>query len=59
MKQELGFVRPEGGGKTLAELINLPSLNINGISSANVGKMTANVIPTSPLLLWTYVWFWK
>lgn len=47
MKQELGFVRPEGGGKTLAELINLPSLNINGISSANVGKMVANVIPTS------------
>jgi acetylornithine deacetylase/succinyl-diaminopimelate desuccinylase-like protein len=47
MKQELGFVRAEGGGKSLAELINLPSLNINGISSANVGKMTANVIPTS------------
>lgn len=47
MKNELGFVRPEGGGKSLVELINLPSLNINGISSANVGKMAANVIPTS------------
>lgn len=47
MKKELGFIRPEGGGKSLVELINLPSLNINGISSANVGKMVANVIPVS------------
>jgi acetylornithine deacetylase/succinyl-diaminopimelate desuccinylase-like protein len=47
MKQELGFARPEGGGKSLIELISLPSLNINGISSANVGRMAANVIPTS------------
>ncbi len=47
MKQELGFVQPEGGGKSLAELISLPSLNINGIVSANVGKLAANIIPTS------------
>jgi acetylornithine deacetylase/succinyl-diaminopimelate desuccinylase-like protein len=47
MRNELGFVRAEGGGKSLVELINLPSLNINGISSANVGKMAANVIPVS------------
>lgn len=47
MRNELGFVRAEGGGKFLVELINLPSLNINGISSANVGKMAANVIPVS------------
>lgn len=47
MRNELGFVRAEGGGKSLVELINLPSLNVNGISSANVGKMAANVIPTS------------
>lgn len=47
MRNELGFVRAEGGGKSLVELINLPSLNINGIASANVGKMAANVIPTS------------
>lgn len=46
MKNELGFMRPEGGGKSLSQLINLPSLNINGISSANVGKLAANVIPT-------------
>lgn len=47
MRNELGFMRAEGGGKTLVELINLPSLNVNGISSANVGKMAANVIPVS------------
>ena len=47
MRNELGFVRAEGGGKSLVELINLPSLNVSGLSSANVGKMVANVIPVS------------
>jgi acetylornithine deacetylase/succinyl-diaminopimelate desuccinylase-like protein len=47
MRNELGFIQAEGGGKSLVELINLPSLNINGFSSANVGKMAANVIPVS------------
>lgn len=47
MREELGFVRAEGGGKSLAELISEPSLNVSGLLSANVGKMAANVIPTS------------
>ncbi len=47
MRQELGFGQSEGGGKSLVELITLPSLNVSGLSSANVGKLTANVIPTS------------
>ena len=47
LRQELGFTKAEGGGKSLAELLMRPSLNINGISSANVGKLAANVIPTS------------
>lgn len=47
MMEELGFIQPEGGGKSLVELINLPSLNINGFSSANTGKLAANVIPVS------------
>jgi acetylornithine deacetylase/succinyl-diaminopimelate desuccinylase-like protein len=47
MREELGFVRAEGGGKSLAELISQPSLNVSGLLSANVGKMAANVIPTS------------
>src|SRR5262249_2575926 len=37
----------EGGGKRLAELINLPSLNIRGMVSAHVGDQAANVIPAS------------
>ena len=35
----------EGSGKHLLELINQPSLNINGISSAQTGARSANVIP--------------
>ncbi|MBC6991322.1 M20/M25/M40 family metallo-hydrolase [Hymenobacter sp. BT491] len=47
IREELGFVRPDGGGQTLNELINQPSLNINGLQSANVGAQAANVIPTT------------
>jgi acetylornithine deacetylase/succinyl-diaminopimelate desuccinylase-like protein len=46
MKKELGFKRPEGGGKSLFELYGYPSLNINGILSADVGESARNVIPT-------------
>ena len=45
LKRELGFIRPEGGGKTLYELYGYPSLNINGMRSADVGKDARNVIP--------------
>jgi acetylornithine deacetylase/succinyl-diaminopimelate desuccinylase-like protein len=45
LKRELGFIRPEGGGKTLYELYGYPSLNINGIRSADVGRDARNVIP--------------
>jgi len=47
MKKELGIPMNEIPGKTLEESINLPSLNINGIQSGNVGKMASNVIPTT------------
>lgn len=47
MREELGFLKWEGGGQSLAELISQPSLNVSGLLSANVGKMAANVIPTS------------
>lgn len=47
MKKELGIIATENKGKTLGEAINLPSLNINGMQSANVGKMASNVIPTT------------
>ncbi len=39
----LGHV--DGGGKHLLELINEPSLNINGFASGQVGARATNVIP--------------
>lgn len=46
LKKQLGFKSSEGGSKTLLELINLPSLNINGFASGDVGDLARNVIPT-------------
>lgn len=46
MKRELGVAKPDGAGALLLEMLSLPSLNINGLRSANVGVMAANVIPT-------------
>jgi acetylornithine deacetylase/succinyl-diaminopimelate desuccinylase-like protein len=47
LRGELGLARTEGQGKSLLELINEPSLNINGISSGDVGALARNVIPTT------------
>jgi acetylornithine deacetylase/succinyl-diaminopimelate desuccinylase-like protein len=47
MKKELGIVQNEMPGKTLTESIHLPSLNINGMQSGNVGKLASNQIPTT------------
>ena len=47
LRTQLGFVRAEGNGQSLAELINQPSLNINGIASAEVGAGARNIIPTT------------
>ena len=47
LKKQLGIKRTEGGGKALLELINLPSLNINGFASGDVGNLARNVIPTT------------
>ena len=46
MKKELGIHPVEMPGVTLSDAINMPSLNINGIQSGNVGKMASNQIPT-------------
>ena len=45
LKKKIGFTDEEMKGKGLMESINLPSLNINGIESSNVGTIQANVIP--------------
>jgi acetylornithine deacetylase/succinyl-diaminopimelate desuccinylase-like protein len=47
LKATLGFAQAEGGGKSLLELLSEPSLNIDGISSAEVGAQARNVIPTT------------
>lgn len=47
IKEELWLKRAEGNGRRLDELINLPALNLRGISSAGVGEQSRNVIPTS------------
>jgi acetylornithine deacetylase/succinyl-diaminopimelate desuccinylase-like protein len=47
LKTALGFAQAEGGGKSLLELLNEPSLNIDGINSAEVGAQARNVIPTT------------
>ena len=47
LQSQLGFAHGEGAGKSLLELINLPSLNINGMSSGDVGALARNVIPTT------------
>ena len=46
LRKELGFMLAEGGGRSLAELINQPSLNISGIVSAEAGAGARNIIPT-------------
>ena len=45
MEKELGITASEMQ-VSLSDAINLPSLNINGIQSGNVGKMAINQIPT-------------
>jgi acetylornithine deacetylase/succinyl-diaminopimelate desuccinylase-like protein len=47
LRSQLGLARSEGEGRMLMELINQPSLNINGISSGDVGSLARNVIPTT------------
>ena len=47
LKRQLGIKRTENSGKTLLELLNQPSLNINGFASGDVGALARNVIPTT------------
>jgi acetylornithine deacetylase/succinyl-diaminopimelate desuccinylase-like protein len=47
LRAQLGLARTDGKGRSLLELINEPSLNINGISSGDVGALARNVIPTT------------
>jgi acetylornithine deacetylase/succinyl-diaminopimelate desuccinylase-like protein len=45
LEKELQFGKPDGGGKKLVELLQLPSLNIRGLRSAYVGEQAQNIVP--------------
>lgn len=47
LMRELALGRTEGNGKKLLELLNLPSLNVRGMSSARTGAGASNVIPST------------
>jgi acetylornithine deacetylase/succinyl-diaminopimelate desuccinylase-like protein len=47
LKNELWLGSTEGGGRKLAELITLPSLNVRGMSSARTGDAATNVVPST------------
>jgi acetylornithine deacetylase/succinyl-diaminopimelate desuccinylase-like protein len=47
LRAELGLARTDGKGRSLLDLINEPSLNINGMNSGDVGALARNVIPTT------------
>jgi acetylornithine deacetylase/succinyl-diaminopimelate desuccinylase-like protein len=45
LMQEYGLAGTDGSGRTLAELINEPSLNIDGLRSEDVGRQSRTIIP--------------
>jgi acetylornithine deacetylase/succinyl-diaminopimelate desuccinylase-like protein len=45
LQRELQFAKPEGGGNSLVELLQFPSLNIRGLRSAYVAEQSQNVVP--------------
>ena len=47
LKEELAIAVPDGGGRSFLELLNMPTLNINGMQSANVGAQATNIIPAT------------
>lgn len=49
LRNELSLGHTEGGGKQLLELINEPSLNINGISAGQTGARSTNSIPSTAI----------
>lgn len=47
LRQEFGLGHTDGDGKRLLELLNEPSLNIDGMTSARTGATSNNVIPST------------
>jgi len=47
LMQEFGLGHANGGGRPLLELLNEPTMNINGFASARVGAKANNVVPST------------
>ncbi len=45
LEKDFAIAQPEGGGKKLVELLTEPSLNVDGLRSADVGEQARTVIP--------------
>jgi acetylornithine deacetylase/succinyl-diaminopimelate desuccinylase-like protein len=45
LEKEFAISEPEGSGKRLVELLTQPSLNVDGLRSADVGEQSRTVIP--------------
>ena len=45
LKQRLGFSGSEGGGRSLIEMLQFPSLNIRGLTSGWTGSQARTIIP--------------
>ncbi|PYP83483.1 MAG: peptidase M20 [Blastocatellia bacterium AA13] len=45
LMREYGMAAAEGAGKSLAELINEPSLNVDGMRSEDIGAQARNIVP--------------
>ncbi|MGA9770818.1 MAG: M20/M25/M40 family metallo-hydrolase [Blastocatellia bacterium] len=46
LMRELGLATTDGAGRTLVEMINEPSLNIDGLRSEDVGRNSRTIIPS-------------
>jgi acetylornithine deacetylase/succinyl-diaminopimelate desuccinylase-like protein len=47
LKREFWLGHTDGAGKSLLELLNLPSLNVRGMASSRIGSQASNVIPST------------
>jgi len=49
LEREFWLGRTDGGGKSLLELLNQPSLNVRGMASSRIGVQASNVIPSTAM----------
>ncbi|HEY3930699.1 MAG TPA: M20/M25/M40 family metallo-hydrolase [Candidatus Koribacter sp.] len=47
LREELWLGRSDGAGRSIRELLNEPTLNIRGLSSAHTGAKATNIVPST------------